>query len=67
MTWIKTEDQLPEHGQRVLALAKGDDLPHTTTFFTDKWVTSAGYTIRDTTQTYDLWQPIPNRSNHDMA
>jgi hypothetical protein len=65
MTWIKTEDQLPEHGQRVLALAKGDFLPHTTTFFTDKWITSAGYTVHDTTQTYDLWQPIPTRATNE--
>jgi hypothetical protein len=61
MTWIKTEDRLPEDGQRVLALVKGEKLPHTTTFFTTKWITSAGYTVNDTTQTYDLWQPIPTR------
>ena len=61
MTWIKTIDQLPAHGQRVLALVKQSDLPHTVTFFTDKWITSAGYFVKDATDTYDLWQPVPTR------
>ena len=61
MAWIKTVDQLPEHGQRVLALVKGAELPFTVTFFTDKWMTSAGYHVYDLTDTYDLWQPIPSR------
>jgi hypothetical protein len=63
MTWIKTEDQLPAHGQRVLALVKGAKEPHTVTFFTDKWITSAGYFVKDVTDTYDLWQPVQTRSN----
>ena len=63
MTWIKTEDQLPAHGQRVLALVKGADLPHTVTFLTDQWATSAGYSVKDLTDTYDLWQPVPTREN----
>jgi hypothetical protein len=62
MAWIKTVDQLPEHGQRVLALRKDAELPFTVTFFTDKWMTSAGYFAYDLTDTYDLWQPIPSRS-----
>ena len=38
VAWIKTVDQLPEHGQRVLALVKGAELPFAVTFFTDKWM-----------------------------
>jgi hypothetical protein len=60
--WIKTEDQLPAHGQRVLALVKNTEEPHTVTFFTDKWITSAGYFVKNMTDTYDLWQPIPRRN-----
>jgi len=63
MSWIKTLDQLPAHGQRVLALTNNAEEPHTVTFFTDKWITSAGYFVKDTTDTYDLWQPVPTRSN----
>ena len=62
-TWIKTLDQLPAHGQRVLALEKNADLPHTATFFTEAWVTSAGYYVKNMADTYDLWQPVPTRSN----
>ena len=65
MTWIKTEDQLPEHGQRVLALERGKSLPHTVTFFTDKWITSAGYYVKNKHDTYDLWQPIPTRATNE--
>jgi len=67
MAWIKTEDQLPTHGQRVLTLVKGAEEPHTATFFTDSWVTSAGYLVTDTTDTYDLWQPVPTRRSHDLV
>lgn len=62
MSWIKTLDQLPAHGQRVLALVKSAEEPHTVTFFTDKWITSAGYFVKDMTDTFDLWQPVPTRS-----
>jgi len=64
VVWIKTLDRLPAHGQRVLALVKKAEEPHTVTFFTDKWITSAGYSVKDRIDTYDLWQPVPKRMNH---
>lgn len=64
-SWIKTKERLPEHGQRVLLLKCGEDVPHTVTFFTDKWITSAGYFIKDLSDTHDLWQPVPTRYKDD--
>lgn len=64
MTWIKTEDQLPAHGQRVLALVKKYEEPSIVRFLTDKWIVeSNGHIARDVTLAYDLWQPLPTRSN----
>ena len=67
MTWIKTTDRLPKHGQRVLALKPGDEEPFITTFFTTKWITAAGATIKDMTDTYELWRPVPTRSGENNA
>jgi len=61
MTWISLQEKLPAHGQRVIALNIGQDLPHTTTFFTNKFLTSAGYDVVNFMEVYDFWQPVPTR------
>lgn len=61
MNWIKTSEQKPEHGQPCLVVYPGGNRPWMATYFTNDWLTTAGYRIdplKDPEPEY--WAALPD-------